>query len=151
MLWQIMNNVDTETALKLPLFRRAPFLELQTLAGDIQEFDEMFAKIDPNDTEELEKQAANREISYESIRLAHELPSPRVIKTHLPLEMLPQKLLDTCKVVFVGRNPKDCMVSYYHHTSMFSDYKFNGDFKGFADLFINGEHEYGSYWEILKV
>ena len=45
-----------------------------------------------------------------SVQSASNIPSPRVIKTHLPLEFLPTKLLDTCKVIFVGRNPKDACV-----------------------------------------
>ena len=37
----------------------------------------------------------------------------RVIKSHLTFEMLPPALLDTCKVVYVCRNPKDTVVSFY--------------------------------------
>ena len=51
----------------------------------------------------------------ETVKLADSAPSPRVIKTHLPLEFLPPNLLETCKVIFVGRRPKDCCVSYFHY------------------------------------
>ncbi len=34
------------------------------------------------------------------------LPSPRYIKSHLPLTCLPPTLIDQCKVVYVARNPK---------------------------------------------
>ncbi len=39
----------------------------------------------------------------------------RIIKTHLPLEFLPPSLLDKGKVIYVARNIKDAVVSYFHH------------------------------------
>ena len=86
-----------------------------------------------------------------SIKLADDMPSPRVIKTHLPFEMLPPNLLDTCKVIFVSRNPKDCCVSFYHHHLNFPEYKFKGTFADFAEFFMEGNLEFGSYWTMLKV
>ena len=43
------------------------------------------------------------------------LPSPRFIKSHLPFPNLPPNLLDECKAVYVARNPKDVVISWYHH------------------------------------
>jgi hypothetical protein len=49
--------------------------------------------------------------------------------------MLPPTLLDTCKVVYVARNPKDCCVSYFHHHQLLSDlYGFDGSFTDFEEL-----------------
>lgn len=49
---------------------------------------------------------------------AHEVladtKSPRFIKTHLPISLLPPTLLDTCKTVYVARDPRDVAVSCYH-------------------------------------
>src|SRR5205823_54666 len=40
------------------------------------------------------------------------MPSPRIIKTHLPLSLLtPTK----GRWIYVARNPKDLAVSYYYH------------------------------------
>ena len=87
----------------------------------------------------------------DSVNHAANLKSPRVIKSHLPFEMLPPNLLDTCKVIFVSRNPKDCCVSYYHHYGNFPGYAWNGNFQDFAKMFIEGKTEYGGYWTMLKV
>ena len=37
------------------------------------------------------------------------------MKTHLPLSHLPTDLLTKAKVIYVARNPKDQIVSWYHH------------------------------------
>ena len=86
-----------------------------------------------------------------SIKIAENMPSPRVIKTHLPFQMLPPNLLDICKVIFVGRNPKDCCVSYYNHYMNIPKYKFKGNFLNFAELFMEGTLEFGNYWTMLNV
>lgn len=140
-MWQIVNKVDREAAKKVPLWVRTPFLEMEGLF--IPEYIEEFKKA-PMDKEMIE--AMIHTVDY-----THNLKSPRVIKTHLPFEFLPPQLLDTCKVIFVCRNPKDCCVSFYHHHITFPEYQFNGDFEKFAKMFLNGNMEYGGYWTMLKV
>ena len=54
-------------------------------------------------------------------------------------------------VIFVCRNPKDTCVSFYHHHALFPDYKMKPNFPDFANLFLQGALEYGSYWTMLKV
>ena len=54
-------------------------------------------------------------------------PSPRFVKSHLPLSMNNPRLLDTCKVVYVARNPKDACVSYYHHNRLLKGHGYYGD------------------------
>ena len=86
MVWEIVNNVDIETAKKLPLFARTPFLESEGLKDVKDVPKEVF------DKNPLMKLMSN------SIETAENMKSPRVIKSHLPFEMLPPNLLDTCKV-----------------------------------------------------
>lgn len=45
--------------------------------------------------------------------------SPRFFKTHLPISLLPPNLLDTCKVVYIARDPRDVAVSFSYHTKLF--------------------------------
>ncbi|KAK7072736.1 Sulfotransferase, partial [Halocaridina rubra] len=60
----------------------------------------------------------------ERLALATSLPSPRTLKTHMPFSLLPPKLLDTCKVIYLARNPRDVVVSYYHHHRMWLTHGF---------------------------
>ena len=38
---------------------------------------------------------------------------PRMIKSHLPLSLLPDNFLETFEVIYVTRNIKDAAVSFY--------------------------------------
>ena len=67
------------------------------------------------------------------------MESPRIIKTHLPFYLLPPNLLDTCKVVYVARNPKDVIVSYYHHHQIINFQRFEGTLEQFTEFFLNDQ------------
>jgi len=75
----------------------------------------------------------------------------RCIKSHLPLTMLPPNLLDTCKVIFVARNPKDVCVSYYFHEKLIPFQGFTEEFPDYVKMFQEGKAAYGDYWYHLKV
>ncbi|XP_070560173.1 sulfotransferase 1B1-like [Ptychodera flava] len=53
---------------------------------------------------------------------AEDLPSPRLIRTHLPATIFPCHVLKSndVKVVHVTRNPKDNLVSWYHFLKTFA-------------------------------
>ena len=68
-------------------------------------------------------------------------PSPRFIKTHLPMSLLPPKILDTAKVVYVARDPRDVAVSSFHHSKLFRVLDFPSPFKDFWNLFIRAKCE----------
>jgi len=125
MVWMITHNCDAEAA-KQKLSERSPFIEYPTL---IQQ-----ETVDPGEwtTEQLQA-----------------LPSPRVIKSHLPFYLLPPRLVDTCKVVYVVRNPKDVIVSYFHHYKLAWCHElpsYTGDVEKFADYFMNDEVYYAPFF-----
>lgn len=73
-----------------------------------------------------------------AIQILAGMPSPRFVKTHLPMTLLPPKILDTAKVVYVARDPRDVVVSCYHHARLFTMTGYCGTFKEFWNLFHKG-------------
>ncbi|XP_071033358.1 sulfotransferase ssu-1 [Parasteatoda tepidariorum] len=79
---------------------------------------------------------------------AHTMKRPGAIKFHLPFYLTPYS--PEAKYIFVARNPKDCLVSFYHHTENIPGYQFTGgDFDDFFELFIEGKTDFGDYFDTL--
>jgi len=77
------------------------------------------------------------------MRLVEEQESPRIIKTHLALEMLPRQVLEKqAKVIYVTRNPRDAVVSYFNHWRVMAGY--TGSLSTLVDAFIAGVAGYYS-------
>ena len=106
MVWNIMNGVDIEQAKKTKLDQRIPFLELCGLfdASVVQAIDE-------------EEKLKQPEV-FKSVEFVENLPTSkrRIIKTHLSHDMLPDQVREqNCKIIYVTRNPRDAVVSFYNH------------------------------------
>lgn len=65
MTWLILNNLDYRTAKSIDLTLRSPFLEFNGIVENV-----------PHDT----------------LQAANDLPSPRLIKSHLPAQFLPKDI-----------------------------------------------------------
>ena len=50
-----------------------------------------------------------------SMEYARKMVRPRMIKSHLSLSLLPDNLLEICKVIYGTRNMKDAAVSFYYN------------------------------------
>ncbi|KAH9362320.1 sulfotransferase ssu-1-like [Haemaphysalis longicornis] len=73
---------------------------------------------------------------------------PRLLKTHFAFDRQPYH--EDAKYVCVVRNPKDCCVSFYHHSRGIPGYEFmNGSFDDFFELFVRGETDFGDYFDHL--
>ena len=74
------------------------------------------------------------------------MTSPRAFKSHFPYEMMPCGLPSATlgKYIYVLRNPKDVVVSYYHHYQ-----KFKSDllWDKFFELFMERNVEFGDYFD----
>ena len=73
---------------------------------------------------------------------------PAAIKTHFPFQYVP--FSPSAKYICVVRNPKDALVSFYHHTRGIPGYQFsNGSFDTYFELFLEGKVDYGDYFDHL--
>ncbi|KAH8272950.1 hypothetical protein KR018_012514 [Drosophila ironensis] len=89
LVWLLLNDCNFEEALAKDLELRSPFMEFDYLVN-----------------EDIER----------SMKPIEDLKDPRLIKSHLPLALLPSKLWQgTNKVIYVFRNPIDAYVSRYYH------------------------------------
>ncbi|XP_055708859.1 luciferin sulfotransferase-like [Phlebotomus papatasi] len=72
------------------------------------------------------------------------MPSPRFIKSHLPAPLLPKQIWTVKpKIVYVARNAKDTLLSYYHHCRNIMN--FSGNLPDFAKLFMEDRAIYSPY------
>ncbi|PSN52285.1 Sulfotransferase family cytosolic 1B member 1 [Blattella germanica] len=82
----------------------------------------------------------------DSIQQTDSLKSPRCIKSHLPLQLLPRQLWTVKpKIIYVAREAKDVAVSYFHHQRHFVNY--TGTCEDFVEAFTAGIVQYGSVWD----
>ncbi|XP_030270867.1 sulfotransferase family 5A, member 1 [Sparus aurata] len=77
--------------------------------------------------------------------------TPRVITTHLPHHLLGLTLQSSkAKVIYVSRNPKDVLVSFYHFHKMANFLPEPGTFPEFLNRFLEGTLSYGSWFDHVK-
>ncbi|XP_041089817.1 amine sulfotransferase-like [Polyodon spathula] len=73
-------------------------------------------------------------------------PSPRLFASHLPYYLVPKALRNKkAKVIYIARNPKDVMVSYFHFEKIMVKMEKTKDFSSFMDKYLNG-NVMGSSW-----
>ena len=121
MVWCLMNDLDFKTSKTIDLDERMIFIDHIAILDD-------FIGVNFPDT----------------IQQAAEMPSPRIIKTHLPFNLLPDQIRTRKKIpkiIHVFRNSRDVCVSHYHHWKILKG--FNGGFEMWSRLFLEG---YGGYY-----
>ncbi|KAB7499804.1 Sulfotransferase 1C4, partial [Armadillidium nasatum] len=84
------------------------------------------------------------------LQLTEFVEDPRIIKTHLPFSLLSPSLLETCKVIYVARDPRDVVVSYCHFARLLNILDFVGSMSDFVEHFIDNTLLYGPFWTHLK-
>ncbi|XP_076857080.1 sulfotransferase 1B1-like [Brachyhypopomus gauderio] len=83
--------------------------------------------------------------------LLKSMKPPRVIKTHLPIQLVPKGFWEhKCKVIYVARNAKDNLVSYYHFDRMNQSQPEPGPWEEYVHKFIKGNVGWGSWYDHVK-
>ena len=131
LVWLVLNDCNFKEATATPLDNRFPFLDVPVLTDYRR--DEL---------------PSLKQGDY--LKTVDEMPSPRLMKSHFRLCLLPDDLLEKSKVVICLRNPKDTVVSYYHHEKRVNVYGYTGDFQTFFTDFMDNRIRYCSYFDYTK-
>ncbi|XP_036446533.1 sulfotransferase family 1, cytosolic sulfotransferase 5 isoform X2 [Colossoma macropomum] len=118
----ILNEGNEEKCRRAPTHVRMPFFEMTSSDPSISGMSKL-EKMDP----------------------------PRVIKTHLPIQLVPQSFWEAgCKVIYVARNPKDTVVSYFHFDRMNLTQPEPGPWPEYLEKFMKGQLGWGSWYDHVK-
>ncbi|KAK4817828.1 hypothetical protein QYF61_000663 [Mycteria americana] len=157
----IYHDGDVEKCRRDAIFNRVPFLEMKA--------PEMLSGEPPSPA--APPGWVGRELSR-GVELLEKTPSPRLVKTHLPVQLLPTSFRDKdCKVtlqvppaslpvqvagrghhsalpnhilgcpqvIYMARNPKDVVVSYYYFYQMAKMHPDPGTLGEFLETFMAGK------------
>ncbi|EGV94060.1 sulfotransferase 2B1 [Cricetulus griseus] len=76
---------------------------------------------------------------------------PRLLTSHLCAKVLAPALMKSkAKVVYMARNPKDAVVSFYHFHRIAGFLPDPGSFEDFVDEFLQGTGFFGSWFDHVK-
>ncbi|NWI00818.1 ST4A1 Sulfotransferase, partial [Tichodroma muraria] len=99
----------------------------------------------------IDEQLPVLEYPQPGLDIIKELTSPRLIKSHLPYRFLPSDLHNgNSKVIYMARNPKDLVVSYYQFHRSLRTMSYRGTFQEFCRRFMNDKLGYGSWFEHVQ-
>ncbi|KAI7796962.1 sulfotransferase 1 family member D1-like [Triplophysa rosa] len=118
----LLNNGDAEACKRAPIINRNPFLD-SCLSPPLPS----------------------------GLDLLKEMKPPRVIKTHMPIQLVPKGFWDNkCKVIYVARNAKDNVVSYFYFDQMNLTHPEPGSWDGYIQKFMKGQLSWGSWYDHVK-
>ncbi|XP_064425666.1 sulfotransferase 1C1-like [Latimeria chalumnae] len=79
------------------------------------------------------------------------MASPRVIKSHLPFQLVPKSFWEhNSKLIYLARNPKDSMVSYYCFDRMTSFRRTPETWEEYLWDFMQGNVMFGSWYDHVR-
>ncbi|KAL5006666.1 hypothetical protein ScPMuIL_015472 [Solemya velum] len=79
----------------------------------------------------------SRMLEIQKAEELEKMETPRILNTHYPYELLPENVGSSkCKIIYMLRNPKDVAVSLYHHLTKHDDFRYNGTWPNFLQLYL---------------
>ncbi|XP_023307674.1 sulfotransferase 1 family member D1-like [Lucilia cuprina] len=116
--WLLLNNLDFEKSKEAAVMIRSPFID--------------FHGIVPGTASPIE--------------MCKKLSSPRLIKTHMPANLVPLQIWEKKqKMIYVARNVKDVIVSSFHFVKNLDMWR-GDNFHDYVDDFLNNEIIYTHFW-----
>ncbi|GFQ88926.1 sulfotransferase 1E1 [Trichonephila clavata] len=104
--------------------------------------------VDETLSQSLEDRFPYLEFIYPGLKSIQKMEGQRLIKTHLPYSLLPEDIhKKNVKILYIMRNPKDVMVSYYHFVRMMTVSDYSGHFESFFREFLSDKVPYGPIWK----
>ncbi|XP_034991681.1 sulfotransferase 1C2 isoform X1 [Zootoca vivipara] len=118
----VQHKGDLEKCNQKPIYERMPFIEMPPIKPFLS-----------------------------GVEQAELMPSPRILKSHLPVQLLPPSFWEQkCKVIYVARNAKDNVVSYFHFHHMSKIMAETGTWNEFLENFIAGKVAWGSWSDHVR-
>ncbi|XP_006038617.1 sulfotransferase family cytosolic 2B member 1-like [Alligator sinensis] len=86
--------------------------------------------------------------SKQRLEVALKYPSPRLLTSHLPLQLFPRSFQGSrAKVIYTLRSPKDVLTSLYHFSKALRLYKDPGPVDALLQHFLSGSLSFGSWFD----
>ncbi|CAA9999767.1 unnamed protein product [Nesidiocoris tenuis] len=145
LIWMVVNDCDYEAG-KRGLWERSPFFEVCLFFHP--ETQEKFIRENAGNPGNQDYIRGMATPAYEYL---DESESPRIIKTHFPPSLLPFDLeTNQSKVIYVARNPKDVVISYYHLLKLWRTSDYVNTFEQFATQFMDGLVPWAPFWSHVQ-
>ncbi|XP_043850030.1 sulfotransferase 2A1-like [Dromiciops gliroides] len=85
------------------------------------------------------------------IEMVKNKSDPRLFSSHLPVQLFPKSYFTSkAKMIYVARNPKDVIVSFYHFNNQFLNSPSWLTFEHFFEGFLQENVMYGSWFDHIK-
>jgi len=152
-VWNLVHNPDLNNPdADISIDARCPFYEIDCFFDSLADLG--VHKFDPNGEiiKKLNKLCPGVDPSEGVMyHLSAFSPDPRLIKTHLPCTLVNPDVFKISKAIYLARDPRDVMVSFYHFSNLIKNTKYKGTLEEFVDDYMDGRVVYGPYWEHVRL